>query len=112
MLRVKYETWFLLPPLNIQADKGTNCHRTRQFTSVIKLVPDSKEVITNVYLGQPVVMQHDGSRISESIIDEHKKGGISSTQVKGGSFDRQYFHLNVPNDLTEKLGLGESYLCT
>ena len=40
-----------LPPLNIQADKGTNCHRTWQFTSVITVIPDSKEVITNDYFG-------------------------------------------------------------
>ena len=101
-----------LPPVNVQADKGTNCHRTRQFTSVITVVPDSKELITNVYLGQPVVKQHDGSGVSESIIDELNKWGISSTQVEGGSFDGQYFPLNVPNHLTEKLGLGESFLCT
>ena len=103
-----------LPPVNVQADKGTNCYRTRQFTSVIiTVVPDSKDLITNVYLGQPVVKQQDGSGISDSIIAEMNKWGISSTQIERGFFDGQYFHLSVPNHLTEKLGrLGESFLCT
>ena len=101
-----------LPPVNVQADKGTNCHRTRQFTSVTTVVPDSKDLITNVYLGQPVVKQHDGPGISQSIIDELGKWGISSTQIEGASFDGQYFHLSVPNHLAEKLGLGESFICT
>lgn len=101
-----------LPPVNVQADKGTNCHRTRQFTSVITVVPDSKELLKNVYLVKPVVKQHDGSGVAESIVDELKRWGITSTQVEGVSFDGQYFHLSVPDHLSEKLGLGESFHCT
>ena len=55
------------PPVNIQADKGTNYHRTRQFTSVVTIVPDSPSLLTFVYLGQPLVFQHDGEGISLSI---------------------------------------------
>ena len=52
------------PPVNVQADKGTNYHRTRQFTSVVTIVPDSPALLTFVYLGQPIVLQHDGEGIS------------------------------------------------
>ena len=43
------------PPVNLQADKGTNVHITRQFTSVITVVPESPKLLTYIYLGQPVV---------------------------------------------------------
>ena len=56
------------PPINVQADKGTNCLRTRQFTSSITIVPGSPALLTSIYLGQPVVKQHDGKGITESIV--------------------------------------------
>ena len=101
-----------LPPLNLQADKGTNCRRTRQFTSIVTVVPDTKDLLTNIYLGQPVVKLHDGPGISQSIIDELTKWGIVSSQIEGASFDGQYFHLGVPNHLADNLGLGKSFIST
>lgn len=100
------------PPLNVQADKGTNCHRTRQFTSVITIVPESPNLLNVIYLGQPVVKNHDGPGISESISNELTDWGIKGTQVEGGSFDGQYFHLSVPDHLREKMNLSEQFLCT
>ena len=78
------------PPLNLQADKGTNCRRTRQFTSIVTVVPDSKDLLTNIYLSQPVVKLDDDPSISWSIIDELTKEGIVSLQIKGASFDGRY----------------------
>ena len=58
------------PPVNFQADKGTNVHRSRQFTSVIIAVPESPKLLTYIYLDQPVVKSHDGPGVTRSIIDE------------------------------------------
>ena len=55
---------------------------------------------------------HNSPGISQSIIDELTKWGISSSQIEGGSFDGQYFHLSVPDHLVEKLNLGGSFICT
>ena len=43
-----------LPPVNIQADKGTTVHNTRQFTTVSAFTPESESLISVVYLGQPI----------------------------------------------------------
>ena len=48
------------PALNISADKGTNVHRSRQFTTVKACIPDSPNLINSIFLGQPVVKEHDG----------------------------------------------------
>ena len=58
------------PPVNFQADKGTNVHRSRQFTSVVIAVPESPKLLTYIYLDQPVVKSHDGPGVTRSIIDE------------------------------------------
>ena len=49
-----------LPPLNIGADKGTNRHRTRQFLTALTVVPDADELLQPIYIGQPVVKNHNG----------------------------------------------------
>ena len=58
------------PPVRLQADKGKNVHRSRQFTSVLTVVPESPKLLTYIYLGQPVVKSHDGPGVTRSIIDE------------------------------------------
>ena len=58
------------PPVSLQADKGKNVHRSRQFTSVLTVVPESPKLLTYIYLGQPVVKSHDGPGVTRSIIDE------------------------------------------
>ena len=71
----------------LQTDKPTKEPMSLYSTFYLRItvVPDSKELITNVYLGKP------GLGGSESIIRRAQKWGISSTQVKGGFFNRQYF---------------------
>ena len=66
------------PPVNLQADKGTNVHITRQFTSVVTVVPESPKLLTYIYLGQPVVKNHDGLGVTQSIIDE-----LNSRDIQG-----------------------------
>ena len=84
------------PPVNIQADKGTDYHRTRQFTSVVTIVPDSPSLLTFGYLCQPLVFQHDCKGISLSIASQLESWGIQHFQIVGGgggggggSFDGQ-----------------------
>ena len=100
------------PPVNVQADKGTNCHRTRQFTSLITIVPGTSDLITFVYLGQPVVKEHDDVGITRSIANELISWKIDSAQIEDGSFDRQYFHLSVPQHLSDHLHLPRQFLST
>ena len=100
------------PPVNVQADKGTNYHRTRQFTSVVTIVPGASNPITFVYLGQPVVKEHDGVGIAKSVVDQLKTWNIDHTQIEGGSFDGQYFHLSVPKHMSDSLQLPDQFLCT
>ena len=98
----------LLPPLNICADKGTNFHRTRQFITVVTVVPDSDEVLQVIYIGQPVVENHDGNGIAASIKSGLDLFKIHPTQIEGASFDGQYFHLSVPQHLASQYGLNAS----
>ena len=99
------------PPVNVQADKGTNCRRTRQFTSVITIIPNSPSLLTHVYLGQPVVKEHNGKGVAKSIADQVQLWNIDSGQIEGGSFDGQYFHLSVPEHLKDILGLPDHFKC-
>ena len=100
------------PPVSLQADKGKNVHRSRQFTSVLTVVPESPKLLTYIYLGQPVVKSHDGPGVTRSIIDELNSWDIQVDQVEGGSFDGQYFHLSLPAHLTEALHLSDQFICT
>ena len=49
-------------------------------------MPNSTNLLSNIYLGQPIVKTYDGSGISQSIIDELTKWGISSSQIEGYSY--------------------------
>ena len=98
-------------PVNLQADKGTNVHRTRQFTSVVTVVLESPKLLTYIYLDHPVVKRHDGPSVTRSIINELNSWIIQGDQVEGGSFDGQYFHLSVPAHLTEALHLSNQFIC-
>ena len=64
------------PPVNLQANNGTNVHIIRQFTSVVTVIPESSKLLTYTYLGQPVVKSHDGPGVTGSIIDEFNSWDI------------------------------------
>ena len=101
-----------LPAVNVQADKGTTVHNTRQFTTVTTITPGSASLLSVDYLGQPIVGNHTGAGVAESIVEELTKYGIAASQVEGGGFDGQYFHLSVPDHLVKKLLLCSQFLCT
>ena len=72
-LSSRLEQTGFLPPVNVQADKGTSVHNTRQFTTVATVVPGSDSLISTIYLGQPVGKNHTGKGVSISIVEELKQ---------------------------------------
>ena len=111
-LSSRLEPTGFLPAVNVQADKGTTVRNTRQFTTVAAVVPGAESLVSIIYLGQPIVTSHSGDGVSCSIVEELKLYSIDSSQVEGGSFDGQYFHLSVPAHLTDKLKLPTQFQCT
>ena len=89
------------PPPKIIADKATWKHRTRHFIMAVTVVPDSNKLLQVVYLGHPIIKVHNGKGVADSIISCMSEWSISKEQFIGGSFDGQYFNLNVPKYLNE-----------
>ena len=81
-----------LSAINLQADKGTTVHNTHQFTRVAVVVPDSECLISNIYLGQPIVKNRTRRGIAESMTKQLELFKTVGSQVEGGFFDGQYFH--------------------
>ena len=81
-------------------------------TSVVNIVPDSDTPICFVYLGQPVVKDHSGKGISQSIVDQLSRYDIKKNQLEGASFDGQYFILNVPDHLCKLFSLSSTFIAT
>ena len=71
-----------LPPLNIQADKGTNVHRSRQFTTCAAVMPGSTDLIVNIYIGQPIVKNHTADGLASSIAEQILNNNIDPAQLK------------------------------
>ena len=101
-----------LPPINIGADKGTSHHRTRQFIIAVTIILDADKLIQPVYIGQPVVKQHDGKGIALSIKDDLDTFGIKGEQLEGSSHDGQYSHLSVPTYFRSMYDLTKSFFST
>ena len=106
----KLKTFF--NSLNIAADKGTNVHRSRQFTTAKTCIPNSPNLISSIYLGQPVVKEHDGPGVTKHIVEEIDKFKIKSAQIEGCSFDGAYFHQSVPTHLKKDKNLPNQFLST
>ena len=98
--------------MDISADKGTNVHRSRQFTTAKCCLPNSPNLINSIFLGEPVVKHHDGPGVTESIKHETDKFAIKPEQIEGASFDGAYFHQSVPTHLKNSLNLSESFIAT
>ena len=67
----------------------------------VTVVPDSNKLLQVVYLGHPIIKVHNGKGVADSIISCMSEWSISKEQFIGGSFDGQYFNLNVPKYLNE-----------
>ena len=51
-----------------------------------------------------IVKGHTGQAICQNILETIQRFGLSSENYNGGSYDGQYFHLNVPELLDGALG--------
>ncbi len=85
--------------LNITAEKATYKHHTRQFLSCVTVVPGAEELLQVISFGQPIVKGHKGIEIAKNIKDGLDAFNLQSSQIEGGSFDGQYFHLRVEEAL-------------
>ena len=88
-----------LPAVNITADKATFKHHTRQFLSCVTVVPGAEELLQVISFGQPIVKGHKGIEIAKNIKEGFDQFNLQSSQIEGGSFDGQYFHLRVEEAL-------------
>ena len=111
-LNSKLEQTGFEPAINISADKGTNIHRTRQFTTAKTCVPDSPNLINSVFLGHPIVKHHSGVDVTASIEVELNEFGIKASQLEGASFDGAYFHQSVPKHLKEAMKISDQFVAT
>ena len=93
-----------LPIGKIVADKATNKHRTRHFICFITCVPDSDDLIQALFLEINIVKGHTGQALCQNILETMQRFGLSRENYNGGSYDGQYFHLNVPELLDNALG--------
>ena len=66
----------------------------------------------NLHPSSQLLRSHDGSGVTQRIIDEINSWDIQGDQVEGGSFDGQFFHLSVPAHLTEVVHLSDQFIST
>ena len=100
------------PAINISADKGTDVHRSRQFRTAKACVPNSPNLISSIFLGQPVAKEHHGIGVTSMLEKEIVKFGIKPSQVEGASFDGAYFHQSVPKHLKDLINLPDQFIAT
>lgn len=73
----------LLPCVNIQADKGTSCHRTMQFSTCVVAVANSDYLLANMFLGHPIVKDGSAEGLAQLICDVVEEHGILPQQLEG-----------------------------
>ena len=66
----------------------------------------------NLHPWSQLLRSHDGSGVTQRIIDELNSWDIQGDQVEGASFDGQFFHLSVPAHLTEAVHLSDQFIST
>ena len=65
---------------------------------------DSANLLHAFFLGHPIVKEHTGDGVAQSITKCVKIYDINRSQYLGGLFDGAYFHLNVPEKLDNYFG--------
>ena len=53
-------------------------------------MPDSTDLIVNIYIGQPIVKNHTADGLASSIVEQILKNSIDPAQIEGFSGDGQY----------------------
>ena len=80
--------------------------------TALTVVPDAENLLQPIYIGQPIVKDHTGVGVAESIKNGLDKFGISSVQVEASSHDGQYYHLSVPEALSDLYKLNDRFVST
>ena len=89
-----------LPPIALSADKATYKHRSRQFLSIVTIVPDGENFLEVISCGQPVVKEgSDAVGLAKNIKEGLDAYAITGSQIESAVFDGVYFHCNVPEML-------------
>ena len=70
---------------------------------------NSDTLLTNLYLGQPVVRDHSANGLAQAIVDELTKHKISPSQVEGMSLDGQYIRWHVPEIVKGLMNLSSNF---
>ena len=103
----------LLPDVNIIAGKVTYKHHTRQFLSCVTVIAGAEELPQVISFGQSIFIGHRGIEIAKNIKDELDKFYLHGSQIKGRSFDGEYFHIRVEEALeSAAMFSGLGMLCT
>jgi hypothetical protein len=92
-----------LPCVKIASDASTTFHRSRQFTAIFCVVPDSEEPINVIYMGFDLMYSHTGWDTAAGIINclkmKEKESVLTSDQYLGVSGDGALIHINTHGSL-------------
>ena len=95
-----------LPPVGISADKGTYKHRSRQFLSVVVIMPGGNNLLEVLSCGQPVVTGgSSGSELAKNMKAGFDYLGVDASQIESGVFDGVYFHCSIEQHLQQLYSL-------
>ena len=97
-----------VPPVGIIADKVTTKRRTGHMYGAVMFTPNMPNLLTPVSLGMVAVKGHTGECIANDVRDICNQYNLRNHQIAGFGFDGQYFKLNVPGKLKDKLNLDGS----
>ena len=101
-------------PIAILGDKGTIKRDVTQPTLIRVASPSKNRLFQKFYMSHPEVLSHTGDNVTELLSQSIKTTlGWSILEIRqrfcGGSFDGQYFKLNVPEHLATKLSLDPAF---
>ena len=75
-------------------------------------MPDSTDLIVNIYIGQPIVKNHTADGLASSIAEQILKNSIDPAQIEGFSGDGQYIKWKVHDILKEKANLSDTFVAS
>ena len=89
-----------LPCVGVSADKGTYKHRSRQFVSIVVLIPGGPNLLEVLSCGQPVVTEgSSGLELAKNMKSGFDHLGVDASQIESGEFDGVYFHCSIEENL-------------
>ena len=76
--------------------KVSSKHRSRQFLSIVTVVPGGEELLNVLSCGQPVVTQgSSGMELAKNMKIGFDFTGVSAVQIESGVFDGVYSHCSI-----------------